>query len=393
MSRIVFFSIPAYGHTNPTIEVVHELVCRGNEVLYYSFNEFREKIEGAGAQFISCDKYLPELKAGDEKKIGRDFSALIEMIAYTTISLDDKVCRELKEFKPDCIVSDSLSLWGKLFAQKLEIPYICSTTTFAFNGHTAKMIKRGFKEIIFMILGMNRLNKKLKLLREHGYDVKDVVSIVKNDNDTNTIVYTSKEFQPMVDTFSDKYSFVGPVVDTNKTIAKVKEKSRNQIYISLGTVNNKNVEFYRNCIRAFEDIDADIIMSIGTATNVGELGHIPNNFYIKSSVDQIRVLQNTDVFITHCGMNSVNESLYYGVPMVLFPQQSEQRMVAERAAQLGAGIILKKDEPEEIKKAVLKVINNNKYKENADKIKESFHEAGGSKEAADAILKVVYSYI
>ena len=29
MSRIVFFSIPAYGHTNPTVEVVRQLVRRG----------------------------------------------------------------------------------------------------------------------------------------------------------------------------------------------------------------------------------------------------------------------------------------------------------------------------------------------------------------------------
>lgn len=32
MSKIVFFSIPAYGHTNPTIEVVRELSTRGHEV-------------------------------------------------------------------------------------------------------------------------------------------------------------------------------------------------------------------------------------------------------------------------------------------------------------------------------------------------------------------------
>ncbi|KOR25174.1 hypothetical protein [Clostridium sp. L74] len=36
MSKIVFFSIPAHGHTNPTIAVVDELVKRRNEVWYYS---------------------------------------------------------------------------------------------------------------------------------------------------------------------------------------------------------------------------------------------------------------------------------------------------------------------------------------------------------------------
>ena len=63
MSKIVFFSIPAYGHTNPTIEVVRELVNKGNEVIYYSFKEFKEKIEDTGAKCICCDEYLPELKA------------------------------------------------------------------------------------------------------------------------------------------------------------------------------------------------------------------------------------------------------------------------------------------------------------------------------------------
>ncbi|MBU5314456.1 hypothetical protein KQI38_20740 [Tissierella carlieri] len=35
--------------------------------------------------------------------------------------------------------------------------------------------------------------------------------LIENDNNT-TIVYTSKEFQPMSETFYDKYAFVGPLV-------------------------------------------------------------------------------------------------------------------------------------------------------------------------------------
>ena len=83
-------------------------------------------------------------------------------------------------------------------------------------------------------------------------------------------------------------------------------------------------------------------MSVGEKTEISSLGSIPENFIVKNSVDQISVLQTADVFITHCGMNSVNESLYFGVPMVLFPQHSEQRIVADRVAELGAGIKLKR---------------------------------------------------
>ena len=49
MSKIVFFCIPAHGHTNPTLGVVRELVSRGHEVWYYSYNIMREKLESAGA--------------------------------------------------------------------------------------------------------------------------------------------------------------------------------------------------------------------------------------------------------------------------------------------------------------------------------------------------------
>ena len=88
-------------------------------------------------------------------------------------------------------------------------------------------------------------------------------------------------------------------------------------------------------------------------------------------------------------MNSINESLYYGIPMVLFPQHSEQKMVAERVEKLGAGVMLKKDKPEYIKSAVIKVINSNEYKENSKNISKSFHNAGGAKRAADVILKII----
>lgn len=386
MSKIVFFSIPAYGHTNPTIEVVRQLVLKGNEVWYYSFNEFKQRIEEAGARYISCDNYLPKLKKCDEGRVGKDFSALIEMAADTTLAMDKKVLSELEEFKPDCIISDSMCLWGKLFAQKLGVSYICSTTTFAFNDHTAKMMKQGIREISTMILGMNKVNKKLQLLRENGYYIKDMISLIKNDNETNTIVYTSKEFQPMTDTFSEKYYFIDPSVPDIKI--KREERKNPNIYISLGTVNNKNITFYRNCLRAFENSDVNVIMSVGKNTDISELGHIPDNFKVKNSVNQIAVLQNTDVFLSHGGMNSANESLYYGVPMVLYPSQSEQAMVAGRIAELGAGVLLKSSSPKSIKDTVMRVISNDEYRNNALRLSDSFKICGGANEGAEAIMKL-----
>ncbi|WP_309119290.1 macrolide family glycosyltransferase [Paenibacillus sp.] len=389
MSKIVFFSIPAHGHTNPTIPVVTELANRGHQVWYYSFLEFQKNIEVAGATFISCDEFVPrQSKKEMDRKVGKDFAALIEMLADTTIALDDKVCKELRELQPDCIVSDSLCLWGKLFAKKLGVPYICSTTSFAFNQYTAKLMKRSFMEIWRMIVGIPRINNKIQLLKNHGFEIENFVSMVQNDNETDTIVFTSKEFQPRADTFSDRYSFVGPSIKQLSPVQNDKT-DRKVVYISLGTILNKNYNFYQNCINAFAKTDYDIVMSVGEKTEISTLGNIPRNFTVKNSVDQISVLQTADVFITHCGMNSVNESLYLGVPMILFPQHSEQRLVADRVAELGSGLKLKGNKPEYLATAVAEVLEKRTYKEAAQKLSEAFRNTGGAMEAANVILSKI----
>ena len=398
MSNIMFFCIPAHGHTNPTIKVVEELVKRGHRVRYFSFEEFREKIERAGAEYIGCDAYLPPAPEDWDSKFGKDFASLIEMVADTTVNMDEMVKRHMEEFQPDVVVSDSLCFWGKLFALKYEVPYVCSTTTFAFNKYTAKLMKQGLGEILRMITGMPRINAKMEKLKAHGYAVKDFVSIIQNDNDTNTIVYTSEMFQPMAETFSDKYVFVGPSV---KEVAmkdaaprgagqgsREEGEKRPLVYISLGTVLNNNVKFYQRCIEALKNLECEVIISAGKRTDVSKLKNVQGNMQIFPYVDQMEMLSRADVFLTHCGMNSVSESLYMGVPMVLFPQHSEEYAVAHRTAELGAGVRIKRGSKGAIRKAITEVLAQKKYRENSAKIGADFRLSGGAGKAAEFIEKV-----
>ena len=73
MSRIAFFCIPAWGHTNPTVEVVRTLVRQGHQVRYYSFAPFQKKLEDAGAEVVLCDGFLPPPPSNLDKKVGKDF--------------------------------------------------------------------------------------------------------------------------------------------------------------------------------------------------------------------------------------------------------------------------------------------------------------------------------
>lgn len=385
--RIAWFCIPAHGHTNPTLGLVKALSEAGHEVYYFSFEMFRERIESAGAVFIPCDGYDFEMEDKENAdRVGKDQAFAVELLVSSTLALDEMVTEKIAELKPDVIVADSVAYWGKLAALKHGLPYISSTTTFAFNRFSSKYMKHGMAETLKMLFSMPKVNKQIRRLQDKGYPVRGILDIVQNDNDTNTIVYTSKYFQPCSDTFSDKYHFIGPSI---RPVTKEYEKTANKtIYISMGTVN-QNREFYRNCIDVLGKTDLQVIISMGTNTDRFE--DVPDNIEIYESVDQMGVLSIADAFITHCGMNSASEGLYFGVPLILFPQTPEQDAVAKRTEELGAGLRLLSIEKVDILKTVKMIIEDKSYKQNADKISDSFKRSGGTKEAVAFIEHIVRS--
>ena len=388
MSKIVFFCIPAHGHTNPTLGVVRELIARGHEVWYYSYQMLREKIESTGAVFVSCDDYDMERKLDPKQmaRVGKDLAFSTKILVDTTLALDDKVCADMERLKPDCIVGDSMALWGKAVAMKLGIPFVSSTTTFAFNQHAAKIMKRSPVELLNMILSGPKIGKEIKRLQNKGYPVRNILDIIGNDENTHTIVYTSPEFQPCAETFSDKYAFVGPSLrPAGEPIGKKRDVL---VYISMGTVNNDLMPLYRRCIDALKDAPYQVILSVGNLVPVEAFGELPEHISVSPHVDQIAVLQQADVFVSHCGMNSVSESLYFGVPLMMLPQTSEQKGVAERVKQMGAGLMLDKTDARAILEAVHTVLNEPVYRENAVLIGEGFRRCSSAKGAADKILRV-----
>lgn len=388
MSKIVFFCIPAHGHTNPTLGVVQELVARGHQLWYYSFEMLRSKIEATGAKFIPCDEFdsEPKISPGDAARLGSDLAFSTKLLVDTTLALDETVCRHMAEIKPDCIVADSMAVWGKAAAMKLGIPFVSSTTTFAFNKESAKLMRQSGAELLKMLISMPKLSKEVKRLKACGYPINSVLELISNDNHTHTIVYTSPEFQPCSETFSDKYAFVGPVIRPSET--EFIKKRKKLVYISMGTVNNDMLPLYKSCIAALGGSDYHTVISVGASADIVSLGPLPENVEIYRHVDQIALLEKADVFISHCGMNSVSESLYFSVPLIMLPQTKEQQAVARRTEQLDAGLMLGDSSKAGIRAAVEKVLTEPGYRDNAALIAESFRACGAAKAAADKILEL-----
>ena len=72
-------------------------------------------------------------------------------------------------------------------------------------------------------------------------------------------------------------------------------------------------------------------------------------------------------------------------PMVLYPQTNEQRAVARRVREIGAGLELQDDTATGIRAAVGEILSMPAYAKAAQDCADDFRSCGGAAEAADFI--------
>ncbi|MCH4565862.1 macrolide family glycosyltransferase [Bacillus sp. ES1-5] len=395
MARVLFINTGSEGHINPTLQVVEELVSRGEEVVYFSIESFRERIEKTGATVRTIDdqKFIKAFLSGGRNYLPERINGLL----YTADVIIPGVLEQIEGEHFDYIIHDSMFGCGRIIAQILKLPAINSCTSFAQDVQEfEQMLDHMSKNIPLEI--QDRIHNDFQTLTKgiaerYSVEINSPYEVFCNPAPL-TIVYTIKEFQPFGDAFDEKYKFVGPsisaqVKNEDFDFTSIEEKSA--IYISLGTVFNEALDFYKLCIKAFENSEHTIVMSIGSKTKISDLGNIPKNFIVKNYVPQTKLLAYTKLFITHGGMNSTHEGLYNGIPLIVIPQSADQPVIAKQVENLGAGVKLHMKEltEEQLRESVEIVLNNPSFKEAALHLKESFRKSGGYKQAVDEISTFV----
>src|SRR3569833_3106744 len=211
-----------------------------------------------------------------------------------------------------------------------------------------------------------------------------------------TLMLTSRELHPPSPIFDKKgWAVVGAMIDPatrRDTFDFARLDGRPVIYVSLGTLIFGKTDFYERCIEALADFPGQVLLSAGRGSDLTRFANAPKNFIVAETFPQLAILQRTDLFITPCGLSSLHEALWYGVPMVAVPQHFEQLHNAEAMSTRGAGITLRDEamggivSPAELRQAVDAVFADLKtYERNALALGESLKAAGGFAKAADLI--------
>ena len=143
---------------------------------------------------------------------------------------------------------------------------------------------------------------------------------------------------------------------------------------------------YRNVIEALDGHGWRLVLATGHA-EAGDLGPVPDWVQLRESVPQPAVLRSADCFITHAGMGSCTEGLWFGVPMVAIPQAVDQPANATRLETIGVGRHLPDHLPGvgAIRDAVFGVVSDRQIQSNLETIRAEIHAHGGPGHAADAV--------
>jgi MGT family glycosyltransferase len=406
MEKYVFMNIPAYGHVNPTLAVAQELVRRRENVVYYLTEDFREVVEATGATFRAYQPFMKPQSASQAAARPQAPNEAEGRPALTRDNRDDiyEMLERVRAEQADVIIYDALHLWARSIAEALHVPAILTCPMFVshekynpLKEHLNLLNGQVSLPIPIPPVALERIQARINEMRARYhlsvFDMRDFYTHAEPLN----IAFMPRVFHPAGDLFDERYVFVGPSLSPYRRPSPFPlEKLDNQrnLYISFGPVFNDHPDFFRLCFEAFEAEAWQVVLAYGSRVEKATLGIAPANFLLAAYAPQLEVLQKSQAFVSHGGMNSIMESLYYGMPLVVLPQTPEQKMNARRIIELGLGAAfdLNNLTAESLREAVREISSHPEILRNVQKMQKIVREAGSYRLATDTILAFAQKY-
>jgi MGT family glycosyltransferase len=391
MARFVFIVPPLTGHVNPTLSMGAVLLQRGHRVGWITLDEsLASKLPDGGELLpISYDENDHQKKESEKdldiitKKIVYGIDSIKFLYEEVLIPLNrhsyEGIVSWLDKFKPDLVITDHQMFAGAIASVIKKLPYATSVTAPA------------------AIKVMDELPKV------HEWEVNQIVALqqelgVKGDSsiacsDLLTMVLTSKAFFGEMD-LPEHYRFSGPVINhrtVNVTFdwGLLHAVNRPRILVSIGTTfdHAHKRSFFEKVVEALGNDDITVVV----VSDPGLFDIWPANFIVQPQVPQLELLPHLDAVVCHGGHNTVCETLMNGLPMVVIPIAYDQSYVAGRVVCTGAGerLNFNRFKAGHLKDAVREILNNPAYKTNAEQMKKSFQEAGGTQTAVDMLEQLL----
>ena len=417
MTHFGIISPPVPGHIHPFAALGRELIARGHRVTYLQMIDLEEKIRSEGLEFEplgSSDHPRGSLPASLDA-LGRlkGFSALrftIDAVAKTTVMVCRDAPEAIRRARIDALLVDQMEPAGGAVADHLDMPFITICNALAINRDP--IAPPPFSPWTYHASWWASARNAL------GYTVSDwltrpIARVVADyrarwtlpphsspDDSFSTlaqICQMPREFDFPRRALPDHFHYVGPL---RRTRARETEfpwdrlDGRPLVYASLGTLQNSREPVFRCFAEACEGLDVQLVISHGGGLTDAQAAGLPGSPLVVSYAPQGELLARAHLTLTHAGLNTVLDSLTHGVPLVAVPITYEQPAIARRVEwhQLGASISLSQLTPARLRRAVIDVLRNDRYRTAAARMSSAISSAGGVRQATSLIESALKRY-
>ena len=241
-----------------------------------------------------------------------------------------------------------------------------------------------------VLLKANRKSVLIKYAKEAGFRGGDLISrnfpsvfIYRN---MPTLSMTMREMEFPHD-FAPNIHYIGPMVSVDRPqdglspterlrlmnlFAMKRQYSKKIIYLSMSTLRSVDSEFFQKAVKAVTG-QADWILIMTTAGNEPGQGFkdLPENVHYFKWLPQLTVLEQVDCSINHGGINTINECIHFGVPMLVYSgKQYDQSGCAARVHFHKLGIMgNESDTAGEMRLKLEKILHQSSYKTAVDEMR------------------------
>ncbi|WP_367621006.1 macrolide-inactivating glycosyltransferase [Streptomyces olivoreticuli] len=387
-AHIAMFSIAAYGHVNPSLEVIRELVARGHRVTYAIPPRLEKEIAETGAETVPYRTTLPSPDS-DPSAWGTTLLDNVEPFLDDAIQALPQLVEAYQGDEPDLVLHDITSYPARVLAHRWGVPAISlSPNLVAWEGYEEEVAEPIWAEPRATERGRAYYEKFTNWLAENGITQHPDPFVGRPGR---SIVLIPKALQPHADRVDENvHSFVG-ACQGDRTAQGDWERpadAERVLLVSLGSSFTKQPGFYRECVKAFGDLPGwHIVLQVGKHVTADELGEIPGNVEVHNWVPQLAVLRKADAFITHAGAGGSQEGLATATPMVAVPQAVDQFGNADMLQELGVARLLPMDQADAatLRAAVLALGADPEVGRRLTAIQREMAAEGGTRRAADLI--------
>ncbi|MFF4700224.1 macrolide-inactivating glycosyltransferase [Streptomyces chattanoogensis] len=387
-AHIAMFSIAAYGHVNPSLEVIRELVARGHRVTYAIPPRLEEEVAATGAEPVPYRTTLPSPDS-DPSAWGTTLLDNVEPFLDDAIQALPQLIEAYRGDEPDLVLHDITSYPARVLAHRWGVPAISlSPNLVAWEGYEEEVAEPMWAEPRATERGRAYYAKFTDWLAENGITQHPDPFVGRP---ARSIVLIPKALQPHADRVDETvHSFVG-ACQGDRTAQGEWERpadAERVLLVSLGSSFTKQPDFYRECVKAFGGLPGwHVVLQVGKHVTADELGEVPGNVEVHDWVPQLAILRKADAFITHAGAGGSQEGLATATPMVAVPQAVDQFGNADTLQALGVARHVPVDQADAatLRATVLALVADPEVGRRLTAIQREMATEGGTRRAADLI--------